>query len=316
MEKLMNKFIIAILWSLYSISGIQTMPKVSTSQSQLHTCSYPGCTKSYKTAWGLHNHIDVKHKNIRYKCPYEGCDKEYSRNSTLDNHIDAEHKNLKYKCSYEGCNAAYQYPQNLTNHINVKHKNITHKCTHEGCDKKYRRKDELDKHINVKHKNITLKCPYEGCNKEYNDNSRLNYHINSIHKKIKHICHYTGCNKSFTKKTSLIRHINSAHENEDQQSDAEFSDNDSDNNQELLIIEPDNKNRAFFYQDSSLSPAMLLEQFNIALDVDNIELAQQLIETASIDEINTIKSQLLYAIIMKNNMKNKISLIAALNNKN
>ena len=216
-------------------------------------------------------------------------------------HISAMPKHTKttdsneYACYYTGCNKSYKRSSSLEKHIRAIHKGLRYVCNHPGCTSSYTSQQGLCDHIDVIHNNIIHKCPYEGCNNEYPYTQSLNLHIKTKHEGISYDCTYEGCNKSFKKSWQLERHIGYIHNH----TLASTSTSTSNNNDEQTSNE-------------ELSPAMLLEEFNKALDADNIELAQQLIESTPIDIINQIKTQLLYSIIIKN----KTWLIDIITNKN
>ena len=94
-------------------------------------CSYPGCTRSYSSAQAVKEH-EASHEG-KWACPHPGCTKSYSNARGLREH-KASHWG-KWACSYPGCTRSYSNAQALREH------KASHEgkwaCSHPGCTKSY-----------------------------------------------------------------------------------------------------------------------------------------------------------------------------------
>ena len=95
-------------------------------KEKLYPCDRPDCTKTFRAAQNLRQHIKVVHKKERlYICKQEGCLKKFGAKQNLDRHADAVHKKERpFKCSASGCTKKFGRKRTLDLHTANTHQGV------------------------------------------------------------------------------------------------------------------------------------------------------------------------------------------------
>ena len=104
--------------------------------SKDHACTYPGCTKVFKSNSDLAAHKRTHTGEKPLKCKYEGCDAAFAHSSNRRQHERSKHEKVKrYHCRFPGCKKEYAHPTSRNDHEAVKHRNERpYKCDRCGAD--------------------------------------------------------------------------------------------------------------------------------------------------------------------------------------
>ena len=188
------------------------------------------CQKTYFSIQTLNDHIQTKHKGIKYTC--DQCDNQFTHKNSLNMHIQSKHNGIKYAC--DQCDYEASRQDTLTRHVKSEHEGIRYSC--DQCDYQTRRKSILNEHIKSKHEGVNYACDqcdyqaarqsnliihiqskHEGvnyacdqCDYQTARQSNLNIHIQTKHEGLKYAC--DQCDYQATKQSHLARHIQTKHE--------------------------------------------------------------------------------------------------------
>ena len=130
----------------------------------------------YKTAWNSNvlNHIQYKHKGIRFKC--DKCDFGATTRSALKRHNQLRHEGVMYPCTF--CQYTAGRQDCLQRHIQSVHEGVKYAC--KQCNYQATDKGNLKKHQEYKHEKETSynceNCSYATSYKRY-----LRIHIERKH---------------------------------------------------------------------------------------------------------------------------------------
>ncbi|KAA0170816.1 hypothetical protein FNF27_06512 [Cafeteria roenbergensis] len=104
--------------------------------SKDHACTYPGCTKVFKSNSDLAAHKRTHTGEKPLKCKYEGCNAAFAHSSNRRQHERSKHEKVKrYHCRFPGCKKEYAHPTSRNDHEAVKHRNERpYKCDRCGAD--------------------------------------------------------------------------------------------------------------------------------------------------------------------------------------
>ena len=160
------------------------------------------CQKTYFSIQTLNDHIQTKHKGIKYTC--DQCDNQFTHKTSLNMHIQSKHDGIKYAC--DQCDYEASRQDTLTRHVKSEHEGIRYSC--DQCDYQTRRKSILNEHIKSKHEGVNYAC--DQCDYQTARQSNLNIHIQTKHEGLKYAC--DQCDYQATKQSHLARHIQTKHE--------------------------------------------------------------------------------------------------------
>ena len=108
-----------------------------------HACTYPGCTKTYLTSYGLSKHMH-SHEN----------------------------RTIEYVCNQCKEGRVFKTKEGLTLHIKNKHQD-----TEPGCERSFARKSDLRMHLVRCHTAVKpFVCDVETCKKSFASMSELQRH--------------------------------------------------------------------------------------------------------------------------------------------
>ncbi|KAA0170470.1 hypothetical protein FNF28_01464 [Cafeteria roenbergensis] len=104
--------------------------------SKDHACTYPGCTKVFKSNSDLAAHKRTHTGEKPLECRYEGCNAAFAHSSNRRQHERSKHEKVKrYHCRFPGCKKEYAHPTSRNDHEAVKHRNERpYKCDRCGAD--------------------------------------------------------------------------------------------------------------------------------------------------------------------------------------
>ena len=192
------------------------------SKKKCHLCDY-GTHSKYLMA--KHRRLQHKECDHQYRC--KTCYKVFQERYLLKNHVDAKHKGIKWICefcakSYEGKGAleVHKRKRHINNAIykcNTCHKSfmdkylyIGHISTHDGkklfacetCKKSFQYKNSLKVHQQSCHGNDSFSCAQ--CGMKFSYLKGLKDHINGKHKMEKKF--FCECGNSYRWRSSLSFH--------------------------------------------------------------------------------------------------------------
>ncbi|KAK2488762.1 hypothetical protein MC885_020641 [Smutsia gigantea] len=169
--------------------------------NQILSCSFEGCTKTFKKHQQLKIHQCQHTNEPLFKCTHEGCGKHFASPSRLKRHGKVHEG---YVCQKE-CSFVAKTWTELLKHVRETHKE---EITCEVCRKTFKRKDNLKQHMKTHApERDVCRCPREGCGRTYTTVFNLQSHIFSFHEERRPFtCEHAGCGKAFAMKQSLTRH--------------------------------------------------------------------------------------------------------------
>ena len=174
------------------------------SKQKCHLCDY---ATNFKSLMAKHRRQQHKEYNDQYRC--ETCNKGFPERYLLRNHVDAKHKGIKWICEF--CAKSYEGKGALEVHKRKCHINdAIYKC--KTCHKSF-----MDKHLYIGHvsKHDGKKLfTCEKCKKSFRYKNSLKMHQKSCHGNASFLC--AQCGMQFTCSKGLKDHINGKHKMEKQ----------------------------------------------------------------------------------------------------
>ncbi|KAI8799680.1 hypothetical protein BJ742DRAFT_119091 [Cladochytrium replicatum] len=184
--------------------------------TEVHSCSFDGCVKSFDTSRKLKRHIRNSHLLERtYSCPVPGCGKSYRRATHLQRHTlshgatDEERK--PFVCERPGCEARFPSRQHLKRHELSHDVEKPYTCTQEGCDEAFAKAAQLRRHVAEHNGTLPFVCTHPGCTKSFKTTQKLKAHEHTHSDDNVYKCGYRDCDQHFPKWSLLQQHIKSEH---------------------------------------------------------------------------------------------------------
>ncbi|KAH9944495.1 uncharacterized protein BXZ73DRAFT_87378 [Epithele typhae] len=165
-------------------------------ESRQYTCSFEGCTKSYKKPSRLEEH-ERSHTGTVTPYTCSACNKSYLRESHLQAHarVHLPDSARPFACEHEGCGKRFWTSQHLRVHTEQHRGEKAFKCTEQGCDQAFAKHHQLRDHVASVHSppgTKPYKCTHSGCTKSFATNQKLNGH-QKTHDDKRYTCTHQSC---------------------------------------------------------------------------------------------------------------------------
>eukprot|EP01118_Nematostelium_gracile_P016020 TRINITY_DN6550_c0_g1_i2.p1 TRINITY_DN6550_c0_g1~~TRINITY_DN6550_c0_g1_i2.p1 ORF type:complete len:197 (+),score=25.58 TRINITY_DN6550_c0_g1_i2:134-724(+) len=85
--------------------------------SKPHTCSYPGCEKSFLRPAHLLIHTRIHTGEKPFVCDFEGCGKRWNQKSALKQHKRSHTGEKPFACTVEGCDKRFSTSSSCKRHV-------------------------------------------------------------------------------------------------------------------------------------------------------------------------------------------------------
>ncbi|CAH8545080.1 unnamed protein product [Schistosoma turkestanicum] len=110
-----------------------------TKESRKHTCTYPGCGKSYTRRHRLNQHISTHTGTGPIPCDAPNCNVRYFSEEDLKRHKLSQHTLVekgprrRHVCTYSGCGKSYSELNKLREHLRTHTGERPYVCRKPGC---------------------------------------------------------------------------------------------------------------------------------------------------------------------------------------
>ena len=164
-------------------------------------------THDYAPNFSLTQHVNVKHKGLKYTCSFTSCDKTFNTKQSFYTHEKMHKYNYLFLC--QKCSKGFMKEDHFKVHVN-RHNQIRPFQCDNWCKKIYR-KNEVKRHLinTCQHSSESeIACPI--CCKTFKNVDCLRNHRNCVHKEGNRLkCPYYQ--KFSFHKSTILRHVKSKH---------------------------------------------------------------------------------------------------------